>query len=128
MCLCGRVCAHPECTHGVWLCSIISHGRVQCSWLHLVDVCVFELHMTHKLLYVCFSGFSEDNVTAKCRVITIDGAFEVNVGPFNVRKFFGDGAVLLDSSGVPVLTDEWGVTLNSLHHGVDYFLVCNFFL
>jgi len=101
---------------------------VQCGWLHLVDVCVFELQMTHKMLCVCFSGFGEDDGTAKCRVITINGTFEVNAGPFNVRKFFGDGAVLLDSSGVSVPTDEWGVTINSLHHGADYFLVCNFFL
>ncbi|XP_004295604.1 PREDICTED: WUSCHEL-related homeobox 9-like [Fragaria vesca subsp. vesca] len=52
-----------------------------------------------------------------------DVAFEVAEGPFNVREAFGDDAVLIHSSGHPVLTNEWGVTLHSLHHGAFYYLV-----
>lgn len=64
----------------------------------------------------------------KCRVFTTNEVIEVNAGPFNVRESFGNRAVLFDSFSTPVLTDEWGVTLNSLYHGADYYLVCNFFL
>ncbi|KAL5772319.1 hypothetical protein ACOSP7_011921 [Xanthoceras sorbifolium] len=52
-----------------------------------------------------------------------DVAFEVDVGPFNVREAFGEDAVLINSSGQPVLTNEWGVTLQSLHHGAFYYLI-----
>ncbi|KAG7026544.1 WUSCHEL-related homeobox 9, partial [Cucurbita argyrosperma subsp. argyrosperma] len=50
-------------------------------------------------------------------------AFEVGSGAFNVREAFGDEAVLLHSSGQPVLTNEWGLTLHSLQHGASYYLV-----
>ncbi|KAG8635411.1 WUSCHEL-related homeobox 9 [Manihot esculenta] len=52
-----------------------------------------------------------------------DLAFEVGVGPFNLREAFGDDFVLIHSSGQPVLTNEWGVTLHSLQHGASYYLV-----
>ncbi|MBA0720328.1 hypothetical protein Goshw_015510 [Gossypium schwendimanii] len=52
-----------------------------------------------------------------------DVAFEVTVGPFNVREAFGDDAILINSSGQPVLTNEWGLTLQSLQHGGFYYLV-----
>ncbi|KAE8700527.1 hypothetical protein F3Y22_tig00110556pilonHSYRG00242 [Hibiscus syriacus] len=51
-----------------------------------------------------------------------DVAFEVTVGPFNVRGAFGDDAILINSSGQPVLTNEWGLTLQSLQHGGCYYL------
>ncbi|KAI3697894.1 hypothetical protein L6452_30997 [Arctium lappa] len=53
-------------------------------------------------------------------------AFEVAAGPFNVREAFGDDAVLINSYGQPVLTNEWGVTLQSLQHGAVYYLVRSF--
>ncbi|KAK9150304.1 hypothetical protein Syun_008613 [Stephania yunnanensis] len=52
-----------------------------------------------------------------------DVAFEVSVGPFNVREAFGDDALLIHSSGQPVLTNDWGVTLQSLQPGASYYLV-----
>ncbi|KAJ0082421.1 hypothetical protein Patl1_10619 [Pistacia atlantica] len=61
--------------------------------------------------------------TARSTVFINDVAFEVAMGPFNVREAFGEDAVLLNSSGQPVLTNEWGVTLQSLHHGAFYYLV-----
>ncbi|PRQ29055.1 putative transcription factor Homobox-WOX family [Rosa chinensis] len=60
---------------------------------------------------------------AKSMVFINDVAFEVAAGPFNVREAFGDDAVLIHSSGHPVLTNEWGVTLHSLHHGAFYYLI-----
>ncbi|CAK9181882.1 unnamed protein product [Ilex paraguariensis] len=60
---------------------------------------------------------------AKSTVFINDVGFEVGVGPFNVREAFGDGAVLIHSSGQPVLTNEWGVTHHSLQHGAFYYLV-----
>lgn len=60
---------------------------------------------------------------AKSTVFINDVPFEVVSGPFNVREAFGDEAVLIQSSGHPVLTDDWGVTLQSLQHGAFYYLV-----
>ncbi|KAG0458137.1 hypothetical protein HPP92_023294 [Vanilla planifolia] len=50
-------------------------------------------------------------------------AYEVTTGPLNIRQAFGDDAVLLNSSGLPVLTDDWGFTLQPLQHGASYYLV-----
>lgn len=60
---------------------------------------------------------------ARSTVFINDVAFEVAAGPFNVREAFGDDAVLINSSGQPVLTNEWGVTFQSLNHGAFYYLV-----
>ncbi|XP_057764407.1 WUSCHEL-related homeobox 9-like [Salvia miltiorrhiza] len=65
----------------------------------------------------------EECVPTKSTVFINDVCFEVGVGPFNVREAFGDDAVLIQSSGQPVLTDEWGVTLHPLHHGAFYYLL-----
>ncbi|GAU45709.1 hypothetical protein TSUD_86850 [Trifolium subterraneum] len=74
--------------------------------------------------HVMSSGVAEpDYFRAKCTVSINNEIVEVDAGPFNIRQIFGDGAVLFDSSGQIVLTDEWGVTLNSLQHGASYFLV-----
>ncbi|XP_019416322.1 PREDICTED: WUSCHEL-related homeobox 9-like [Lupinus angustifolius] len=61
--------------------------------------------------------------TAKSMVFINDVAFEVPVGPFNVREAFGVEAVLLYSSGHSVPTDDWGVTLHPLQHGGSYYLL-----
>ncbi|KAK9267265.1 hypothetical protein L1049_009687 [Liquidambar formosana] len=60
---------------------------------------------------------------ARSTVFINDVAFEVAVGPFNVREAFGDDAVLVHSSGQPLLTNEWGVTVQSLQHGAFYYLI-----
>ena len=60
---------------------------------------------------------------ARLTVFINDVAFEVAVGPFNVRESFGDEAILINSAGQPVLTNEWGLTLHSLQHGGFYYLV-----
>ncbi|GAB2298626.1 hypothetical protein Dimus_032696 [Dionaea muscipula] len=53
-----------------------------------------------------------------------DVAFKVPLGPFNVRDAFGDEALLVHSlSGHPVLTNEWGVTLQPLQNGAFYYLM-----
>ncbi|XP_071721333.1 WUSCHEL-related homeobox 9-like [Rutidosis leptorrhynchoides] len=62
----------------------------------------------------------------KSTVFINDVAFEVSMGPFNVREAFGDDAVLIHSYGQPVITNEWGVTLQSLQHGAFYYLVRSF--
>uniref|UniRef100_A0A2N9ELQ1 Homeobox domain-containing protein n=1 Tax=Fagus sylvatica TaxID=28930 RepID=A0A2N9ELQ1_FAGSY len=65
------------------------------------------------------SGTVGPSGTEKSTVFINDVAFEVAAGPFNVREAFGDEAVLIHySSGQPVLTNEWGVTLQPLHHGL----------
>lgn len=71
----------------------------------------------------CISGIGDAAVTPKSTVFINDVAFEVAVGPLNVREAFGDDAVLIHSTGHPVLTNQWGVTLHSLQHGACYYLV-----
>ncbi|CAK8577615.1 unnamed protein product [Lathyrus sativus] len=84
-------------------------------------------HLTAPYPIPQFQGVGEEDDKPKCRVLINSTVFEVEVGPFNVRANFGDGAVLFDSSGQRVLTDEWGVTLHSLQHGASYYMVCVFF-
>lgn len=60
---------------------------------------------------------------AKSTVFINDVAFEVGAGPFNLREAFGGDAVLIHSTGQPVLTNDWGVTVQSLQHGEFYYLV-----
>lgn len=114
-------------------------SRWTCAWfpaaLVLIDDCCFGLvHITLQLvlplqsswwveMIPCFAGAGVAEPAAKSTVFINDVAFEVAVGPFNVREAFGDDAVLVHSSGHPVLTNEWGVTLQSLHHGGFYYLV-----
>lgn len=76
-----------------------------------------------------FAGLGEACVVGQSCVgkstVFINGvAFEVASGPFNVREAFGDEAVLIHSTGQPVLTNDWGLTLHSLQHGAYYYLVC----
>ncbi|KAH0770508.1 hypothetical protein KY290_014489 [Solanum tuberosum] len=52
-----------------------------------------------------------------------DVAFEVGIGPFNVREVFGEDAVLIHSSGEPLITNEWGITVQPLQHGAFYYLL-----
>ncbi|XP_059295081.1 WUSCHEL-related homeobox 9-like isoform X1 [Lycium ferocissimum] len=52
-----------------------------------------------------------------------DVAFEAGMGPFNVREMFGEDALLIHSSGEPLITNEWGLTLEPLQHGAFYYLV-----
>lgn len=62
--------------------------------------------------------------STKSTVFINDVCFEVAVGElFNIREAFGDDAVLMHSSGQPVLTNELGLTLQPLHHGAFYYLV-----
>ncbi|CAI9087351.1 OLC1v1021403C1 [Oldenlandia corymbosa var. corymbosa] len=61
--------------------------------------------------------------TTKSTVFINDVAFEVTTAHINVREVFGDDAMLLHSTGQPVLTDEWGLTLQPLQHGAFYYLI-----
>lgn len=65
-------------------------------------------------------------VPKKSTVFIDDACFEVVVGPFNVRDTFGEGAMLVHSSGLPIVTDEWGMTLHPLQDGGFYYLVRSF--
>ncbi|XP_039052973.1 WUSCHEL-related homeobox 9-like [Hibiscus syriacus] len=69
------------------------------------------------------SAAVEPGNLGRSTVFINDVAFEVTVGPFNVREAFGDDAILINSSGQPVLTNEWGLTLQSLQNGGFYYLV-----
>ncbi|PKA48738.1 WUSCHEL-related homeobox 9 [Apostasia shenzhenica] len=66
---------------------------------------------------------SELQAAARSTVFINEVAYELFPGPVNVREAFGEEAILLHSSGQPVLTDEWGLTLQPLQHGASYYLV-----
>ncbi|KNA15092.1 hypothetical protein SOVF_101380, partial [Spinacia oleracea] len=70
-------------------------------------------------------GVGEAGGLAGKSTVFINGmAFELPVGPFNVKEEFGEDVLLIHSaSGHQVLTNEWGVTLHPLQHGASYFLV-----
>ncbi|KAK4259708.1 hypothetical protein QN277_006014 [Acacia crassicarpa] len=69
-------------------------------------------------------GEEASGTAAKSIVYINDVAFEVAAGPFNVGAAFGEDAVLVHAAtGHPVLTNEWGVTLQSLQHGAFYYLI-----
>jgi hypothetical protein len=70
------------------------------------NVCMASIIVVNGV-YVCLSGVGEPNhFTAKCTVSIDDQIIEVDSGPFNIRQIFGDEAILVDSSGQLVLTDE----------------------
>ncbi|KAL8511564.1 hypothetical protein ACS0TY_018097 [Phlomoides rotata] len=52
-----------------------------------------------------------------------DVGYEVATAPFNVREAFGDEAVLIHPSGMPVLTNQSGLTHQPLQHGAFYYLI-----
>lgn len=105
-----------------------------------MDVCMAWFSLCVDLKLTCFcerndcvgTGPGEPVSTVACNgstaalrstVFINDVAIEVGLGPFNVREAFGDNIVLIHSSGQPVFTNEWGVTLQSLQHGASYYLV-----
>ncbi|KAK4399179.1 WUSCHEL-related homeobox 9 [Sesamum angolense] len=90
------------------------------QWQHDVNSPLISSGACHRTPYT--SGLGEQG-PAKLTVFINDVCFEVGVGPFNVREAFGDDAVLIQSSGQPVLTNEWGVTLQPLQHGAFYYLL-----
>jgi hypothetical protein len=76
-----------------------------------------------KEMILLLAGLGQSSGTTMLTVFINDVAFEVTMGPFNVREAFGDDVLLIQSSGQPVLTNECGVTLQSLQHGAFYYLV-----
>lgn len=115
--------------------SLIEIGRVCMAPLLLKLVVTPPLYVNvfvsffffHFLLFLV-SGAGKtcgDGSTGPLRstVFINDTAFEVAEGPISVREAFGEEAVLLHSSGQPVLTNEWGVTMHPLQHGAFYYLV-----
>ncbi|KAK4796419.1 hypothetical protein SAY86_028745 [Trapa natans] len=68
-------------------------------------------------------GIGGGGTLRKVAVFINDVAFEVAAEPFNVQAAFGNDVVLINSAGQPVVTDEWGLTLQPLQHGAFYYLI-----
>ncbi|GAU45705.1 hypothetical protein TSUD_86810 [Trifolium subterraneum] len=84
---------------------------------------IVNAHFTDPFSITQFQGVGEaEDFTEKCIVSINNHIFKVNVGPFNICQIFGDEAVLVDSSGQTILTDECGITLESLQHGASYYV------
>ncbi|XP_057859336.2 WUSCHEL-related homeobox 9 [Cryptomeria japonica] len=66
----------------------------------------------------------ERNRNVSALTVFINGTqFDASVWPINVKARFGEGAILLHSSGQPVLVDHQGFILKELEHGGVYKLV-----
>ncbi|KAL6553270.1 hypothetical protein OROGR_007112 [Orobanche gracilis] len=74
---------------------------------------------------LAFQGaFLDESISPpKTTVFINDVCFEVAMRPLNVRETFGDDAVLFQSSGQPVLTNEWGLTQQPLQTGAFYYIL-----
>ncbi|CAH8347066.1 unnamed protein product [Eruca vesicaria subsp. sativa] len=74
---------------------------------------------------VLFGGGDVGDCVSPVRLIVFinDMPFEVTAGLFNVKESFGNNAILINSFGQPILTDEFGVTLQPLQNGAVYYLV-----
>lgn len=78
----------------------------------------------HAFMFVGIPDFADSaSGSARLTVFINDLAFEVAPVPVNIREAFGEEAVLLHSSGQPVMTDEFGFTLQPLQNGAFYYLV-----
>ncbi|CAL9241691.1 unnamed protein product, partial [Arabidopsis halleri] len=66
----------------------------------------------------------ENSVSSvRMTVFINDMPIEVVPGLFNVKAAFGNDAVLINSFGQPIHTDEFGVTYQPLQNGAVYYLV-----
>lgn len=113
--------------HPLWLrpgvCAWLLCWRSWFSFLHFTQwffLCLFVFSFVSGAVETGGDGSAGPPLST---VFINDVAFEVAAGPINVREAFGEDAVLLHSSGQPVLTNEWGVTLHALQHGAFYYLV-----
>ncbi|CAN8245950.1 unnamed protein product [Cochlearia groenlandica] len=64
-----------------------------------------------------------DSPPVRMTVFINDMPLNVVAGLFNVREAFGNDAVLINSIGQPILTDEFGVTFQPLQNGAVYYLL-----
>ncbi|XP_057537461.1 WUSCHEL-related homeobox 9-like isoform X2 [Amaranthus tricolor] len=68
-------------------------------------------------------GDTVGGVAPKSTVYINGMAVEIPVGHVNVKEF-GESALLVNTeTGEAVATNEWGVTLDPLHHAASYYLV-----
>nr|ANC94879.1 WUSCHEL homeobox protein [Pinus pinaster] len=70
------------------------------------------------------NGTGEESMYGRSITIVINNVpGQVPVGPINVKAMFGENAVLLHSTGQPILQNEWGFTMECLQDGAMYYLV-----
>ncbi|XP_020980607.1 WUSCHEL-related homeobox 11-like [Arachis duranensis] len=69
------------------------------------------------------SGFGGNNVSGFITVFINGIATEVPRGLIDIKTLFGEDAILVHSSGVPLPTNEFGFLIQTLQHGESYFLV-----
>ncbi|XP_057719975.1 WUSCHEL-related homeobox 11-like [Arachis stenosperma] len=69
------------------------------------------------------SGFGGNNMSGFITVFINGIATEVPRGLIDIKTLFGEDAILVHSSGVPLPTNEFGFLMQTLQHGESYFLV-----
>ncbi|KAF7801423.1 WUSCHEL-related homeobox 11-like [Senna tora] len=88
-----------------------------------VDASAYHIHAHHYHddAYYDFNYQLPGNIT-----VFINGvAREVRNGPMHMKSMFGEDVMLLNSSGLPLHTNDFGFLIQGLHHGETYFLVIN---
>ncbi|CAJ1919092.1 unnamed protein product [Sphenostylis stenocarpa] len=69
------------------------------------------------------TGYGSTNISAFITVFINGIATELPKGPIDIKTVFGEDVMLVHSSGVPILTNEFGFLMQNLQHGESYFLV-----
>jgi len=75
----------------------------------------------------CGVGYGGTNISAFITVFINGIATELPKGPIDMKTVFGEDVILVHSSGVPILTNEFGFLMQNLQHGESYFLVGRIF-
>ncbi|KAK7377912.1 hypothetical protein VNO80_03347 [Phaseolus coccineus] len=68
------------------------------------------------------TGYGGTNISAFITVFINGIATELPKGPIDIKTVFGEDLMLVHSSGVPILTNEFGLLMQNLQHGESYFL------
>jgi len=86
-----------------------------------------EVQILITLVLFCGLGYGGTNISAFITVFINGMATELPKGPIDMKTVFGEDVILVHSSGVPILTNEFGFLMHNLQHGESYFLVGRIF-
>ncbi|XP_014491062.1 WUSCHEL-related homeobox 11 [Vigna radiata var. radiata] len=69
------------------------------------------------------TGYGGTNISAFITVFINGIATELPKGPIDMKTVFGEDVMLVHSSGIPILPNDFGFLMQNLQHGESYYLV-----
>lgn len=75
----------------------------------------------------CGVGYGGTNISAFITVFINGIATELPKGPIDMKTVFGEDVMLVHSSGIPILPNDFGFLMQNLQHGESYYLVRRIF-